>query len=112
MRSTKVPAALIEARHEEIVDQLIERLEKKNYDRILKHVRYKNSSGIECEWDVIAERGDHRHYYEVKSSFNHYAVERATVQFTRAYFAIEDRKWKFILVTPERIKYVRYHDLP
>lgn len=102
--------------HDEILEQLVARLIKKpRYVLINKKVPYfiNNHGG---ELDVFAAALENNklfyHYYEVKSSYNRKSWEHAIQQFEKLYTVFPSEKWKFIYVSPQRIRQYRPKQYP
>jgi hypothetical protein len=92
--------------HQTLTDRLHRRLrESSRYEFVKKNLDY-TARGLCGEFDVIASVKGHNtlHYYEVKSHDNPGAWYRALEQFQRCERAFPDVDWKFIYVTPRKIR--------
>ena len=90
--------------HQAITNWVYGRLkETGRYDAVFKNAEY-HTGYYDGEFDVLTTKNGVRHYYEVKSHDTPQALKKAKEQFRRAYFAFPSAEWKFIYVTPTRIK--------
>jgi ubiquinone biosynthesis protein Coq4 len=92
--------------HDIILEQLVERLSSKPHGDLLVEQRYFARRG-NGEFDVLETYPSHSRYYEVKSHYSRHSVSKAMHQFARAKKCYPDIDWKFILVTPERVRRIR-----
>ena len=80
-------------KHRELLADLVNRLEEKNYDLIVTNMTY-SVGDLEGEIDVLATRGEWNHFYEIKSG--HHRIAKAKRQYARFKEAFPDIKVKGI----------------
>lgn len=95
--------------HEKGCNDLYQRLQEAGgYNHLYLHLSY-TRRGLQGEMDVVGVRDEWAHYYEIKSTNNAKAYQRARMQFLRAFMAFPEYNWQFIYVTADGKALKRYY---
>ncbi len=92
-----------EKKHRDLVERLTLRLLDKNYDAVLMNPTYHVDNKV-GELDVLAIRGNHANYYEVKCHDSYKRRHKAGEQINRVKQAFPQWDIRGVYVSPEKIR--------